>query len=107
MPGLERLAQFQRNAADGVVANLGEAEFQMRGEPFGPHRITGGVEVDDDIGEVLLDKVRQQEAIVQLRAPARQFRRCIGLAPEPRDQRPQQQLLRQAHARMGRHLERT
>ncbi|MNQ86597.1 hypothetical protein D3C85_1017960 [compost metagenome] len=107
MPGLERLTQLQCNTADGVIAHLGKTELQMRGEPFSPHRITGGVEVDDDIGKILLDKVRQQEAIVQLRAPAREFWRCIGLAPEPRHQRPQQQLLRQAHAGMGRHLERT
>ncbi|MNL45422.1 hypothetical protein D3C87_1680680 [compost metagenome] len=48
--------------------------------------------------------MRQQEPVVQLRAPARQLRRRIGFAPETSDQRPQQQLLRQAHARMGWHF---
>ena len=42
---------------------------------------------------------------MQLGAPARQARRRIGLAPEARDQRAQQQLLREAHARVRRHLE--
>ena len=76
----------------------------MRREPFGTQRVAGRVQLDDHVGKVLLDKVRQQEAVMQLSAPARQLRRRIGLAPEPRDQRPQQQLLGQAHARMGRHF---
>ena len=44
------------------------------------------------------DEMRQHEAVVQLRAPAHE-RALVRLAPEPRDQRAQQQLLRQAHAR--------
>ena len=48
----------------------------------------------------------QQEAVVQLGAPAHQ-RRAVGLAPEARDQRAQQQLLDDAHAGMRRHLEGT
>ena len=55
--------------------------------------------------EVLPDEVRQHEAVVQLGAPARQARRPVRLAPEARDQRAQQQLLREAHARVRRHLE--
>ena len=38
--------------------------------------------------------------------PQRVSRRVVRLAPEPRDQRAQQQLLRQAHPRVRRHLER-
>ena len=49
--------------------------------------------------------MRQHEAIVQLRAPADE-RLIVGRLPEPRDERAQQQLLRQAHARVRRHLER-
>ena len=37
--------------------------------------------------------------------PQRTQRAALRLAPEPGDQRAQQQLLREAHARIGRHLE--
>ncbi|MNL17941.1 hypothetical protein D3C87_1390640 [compost metagenome] len=104
VPRLECLTQLQRNTADGVIADLGKTKLQMRRKPFGPYRITGSVEINDDVGKILFDKVRQQEPVVQLRAPARQFWRRVRLTPEPRDQRPQQQLLSQAHARMRRHF---
>ncbi|MCY1176898.1 hypothetical protein D9M73_171860 [compost metagenome] len=90
MPRLKGLAQFQLDAIDGVVADLGKAELQVRRKPLCPHLITGGIEIDDNVGEILVDKVRQQEPVMQLRAPARQFWWCIWLAPEPCDQRPQQ-----------------
>ena len=74
MPGFQGLAQFQFDAADGVVADLGETELQMRGEPFGTQRVARGVEFVDHVGKILLDKMRQHEAIMQLGAPAGQFR---------------------------------
>ena len=46
----------------------------------------------------------QHEAVMQRRAPAH-HRPVERLAPEPGDQRAQQQLLGQAHAGIGRHLE--
>ena len=49
--------------------------------------------------------MRQHEAIVQRRVPVDQSSRVRRL-PEPRDERPQQQLLRQAHPRVRRHFER-
>ena len=42
---------------------------------------------------------------MQLGAPALEPRRAVGLLPEARDQRAQQQLLRERHARVRRHLE--
>ena len=48
---------------------------------------------------------RQHEPVVQLRSPAHEVA-LIGHAPEARDEREQQQLLREAHARVRRHLER-
>jgi hypothetical protein len=48
--------------------------------------------------------MRQHEAVVQRGAPAHQ-RLLVGLGPEARHQRAQQQHLRQAHARVRRHLE--
>ncbi|MNL73861.1 hypothetical protein D3C87_1993890 [compost metagenome] len=64
MPGLQRLTQFQFDATDRVIADLGKTKLQMRRKPLGAHGITGGIKVDDDVGEVLLDKVRQQKPIV-------------------------------------------
>ena len=49
-------------------------------------------------------KYGQHEPIVQLGAPARQAG-GVRLAPEARDQGAEQQLLRDAHARVRRHLE--
>ena len=50
--------------------------------------------------------MRQHEAIVQRRAPTDEVA-VLRLAPEPSDEGTEQQLLREAHARIGRHLERT
>ena len=77
----------------------------MRREPVALEREAVAPQLVEHVVEVVPDEVRQHEAIVQLGAPARQRRR-VRLAPEARDQRPQQQLLRQAHARVRRHLER-
>ena len=62
-------------------------------------------QVGEHVVEVLLDEVRQHEAIVQLGAPADQ-RGLVRRLPEPGDQRAHEQLLREAHARVRRHLER-
>ena len=48
--------------------------------------------------------MRQQPAVVQLRAPARDGR-AVRFAPEFRDEAAQQEMLGQAHARVWRHLE--
>ncbi len=48
--------------------------------------------------------MRQQPAIVQRRTPAHQLA-AIGLLPEARHERAQQQHLHRAHARVRRHLE--
>ena len=50
--------------------------------------------------------MRQHEAVVQRGAPAHEFA-LLRLAPELCDQSPDQQLLRERHARVRRHLERT
>ena len=61
-------------------------------------------QVGDDALEVGPQEVRQHEAVVQRRAPAHQ-RPAVGLLPEPGDERADQQLLGEAHARVRRHLE--
>ncbi|MNE46026.1 hypothetical protein D3C80_1403460 [compost metagenome] len=104
MPGLKGLAQLQFNTVDCVIAHFGETKLQVRGKPLGTQGEARGVELDQNVGKILLDKVRQHEAVMQRRAPACQAFGCIGLAPEPRHQRPQQQLLGQTHARVRRHF---
>jgi hypothetical protein len=49
--------------------------------------------------------MRQHEAVVQIGAPAHRLA-LLRLAPEPGHQRPEQQLLGEAHARVRRHFER-
>ena len=104
MPGLERLAQFEVHAAARDGAEEREAELEVRREPVGLQRVAAAPQVGQHIVEVLRDEVRQHEAVVQLRAPADE-RLIVRRFPEPRDQRPQQQLLREAHPRVRRHLE--
>ena len=50
-------------------------------------------------------KMRQHEPVVQLRAPAHEIA-VVRRSPEARDEREQEQLLREAHPRVRRHLER-
>ena len=76
----------------------------MRREPLELQGMSRPAKFVDHVGKVLPDKVRQQEAIVQGRAPAHQFGRIGGL-PKSRNHGAQQQLLHQAHPRMRRHLE--
>ena len=76
MPGLERLAQFDFSTAalrNRRTSGSGtrNAARTSRGCSAKPGRILLG----DDVREILLDEVRQHEAVVQLGAPARQPRR--------------------------------
>ena len=61
-------------------------------------------QVGEHVEEILPDEMRQHEPVVQRRAPARQ-RPVQRIAPQPREDRADQQLLGEAHARVRRHLE--
>src|SRR5713226_10193561 len=93
------------DAALGYAAERWEAELEMGREPGVLEREPGLAHLGEHVLEVLLDEMRQHEAVVQLRAPARQFLDVRGL-PEAGDQTAEQQLLHQAHAGVRRHLER-
>ena len=67
--------------------------------------VLGHREIFENIVEVHLDKGRQHEAIMQRCAPAREFV-MLRLLPEACDQRAQQELLHDAHARMRWHFKR-
>ena len=105
VPGLQRLAQLQRHAAV-----LGPRRGPGSGTRAGPRtspdrrRSRRRSRSPSTSRKSLPDEMRQHEAVVQRRAPAHQPA-LLRLAPEPGDQRAEQQLLGQAHARVRRHLE--
>ena len=86
------------------LAAEGEAEFELRVEPFRPEGEAVLPEIVEHIDEIRPDVVRQHEAVVQRRAPAHEAA-VERVLPETRDDGAHQQLLREAHARIGRHLE--
>ena len=104
VPGLDGLAKLELDAVVGRLAQQGEAEFEVRHEPLRLEGHAPLAQFAENFKEILHDEVRQHEAVVQRRAPADQ-RLPIGHFPEAGDQRPHQQLLRQAHPRVRRHFE--
>ncbi len=104
VPGLESMAQLEREAALGDAADQREAELEMRCEPLGLEAVACGAEIVEHVGEVLPHEVRQHEIVVQASAPATQPP-LVGAIPEGRDQATQHRLLRHAHAPVRRHLE--
>ena len=106
VPRLERLAQFEVDAAARDrrrTAETGTPDAARTTRAPADTRCAAGRSRTSS--KVLRDEMRQHEAVVQLRAPADE-RLLVRRLPEPRDERAQQQLLRQAHARVRRHLER-
>ena len=104
VPRLDRLAQLDGHAVVAHGAEARKAELEERVEPGRLERVAEAVQVGDHVVQVGGDEMRQQQAIVQRRAPAHQLA-AIGLLPEARDERAQQQHLHHAHARVRRHLE--
>ena len=70
VPGLERAAQREMDAAHRDFAHRREAELEMRREPLGLERVAGLRHLGEHVLEILPDEPRQQEAVVQLGAPA-------------------------------------
>ena len=105
VPRFERLPQFDMDAAPRDRTVHREPELQVRREPLRLHRIPAPPEIGEDVAEIVGHEVRQHEAIVELRVPANQ-RLIVGGLPEAGNERAQQELLRQAHLRVRRHLER-
>ena len=73
VPGLQRAAEFQMNAAlrDGTDGR--ESELEVRREPFLLERITGVVQFFEHVFQIALDEVRQHEAVMQRRSPGHEF----------------------------------
>ena len=100
------MAHLHVDPAGREVPVLGKTEFEVRREPFPLQRIARGVLLLDHVREIVLDEIRQHESVMQLGAPAREALGCVRRLPETRHEGPQQQLLRETHARVRRHLER-
>src|SRR5262249_1327190 len=105
VPRLERVSQFKPDAAVGDCAIERKTKLALGMKPLRIEVIAGAVEIFQNIEKVLPNEVFQHESVVQGCTPT--YRRAaLWLAPEPGDQGAQEQLLRQAHARVRRHFER-
>ncbi len=82
----------------------GKSKLEVRREPFLLKCESRFAQIRDHIFPIELDEIRQHEAVVQRSSPPHEFAAVWSL-PEMRDQRAHQQLLRQTHARVRRHLE--
>src|ERR1700730_9124431 len=87
---------------DGSVRRV--AKFELRREPFESENITGVLQIPKDILHILAHEMRQQETIMNLRAPPHQGF-SIRLFPELGGQGPKQEMLRETHPGMRGHLE--
>src|SRR6516225_2712728 len=105
MPGLDRLAQLQRDAStlDGAVD--WETELPLRLEPDRIEGVTGASEIIQYVQEIFPNEMLEHEAVVKRSAPTRRLA-IEWHSPEPGNERAQQQLLRQTHACVRRHFER-
>ena len=88
-----------------IRPSTGKRNSRCASNHSGSKAIAGPRQIGEHALEILPDEMRQHEAVMQRRAPAHQAA-LLRLAPEPGDQRAEQQLLGQAHARVGRHFER-
>src|SRR5439155_23045626 len=96
MPGLQRLPQFERDAAMMDAAEHRKAKLELGGVPFVRKLVAGLPEFIEHAEKILPEEMRQHEAIVQRRAPADELA-LLWLTPQLCDQRADQQLLRQRH----------
>src|SRR6478672_9245840 len=106
MPGLQRLPQFERDAAMMDAAESRKTKLELGRIPFRREFVAGLPELIEHAEEIFPEEMRQHEAIVQRRTPADELA-LLRFAPELCDQRADQELLRQRHPGIGWHFERT
>src|SRR5262249_61944111 len=82
-----------------------ETKLALRLEPGRVEGISGAGEIVEHAQKIRPDEMSEHELVAQRRTPARE-RAALRRAPEPGDERAQEQLLGKAHARVGRHFER-
>src|ERR1700719_3140051 len=100
------MPQFEVNAARIDRADGGKTKFEMGREPLHFKAITGPFQISQDVLPIELYEMWQHETFMESGAPMDQLL-CVRRSPEVRDQSTDDQLLRKAHSRMGRHLEST
>ena len=105
VPRLHCGAELDLHAGALDDPDQGELEFARGLEPAGIERVPSLLKVGEHAEEILPDEMRQHETVVQFRAPTNRAA-VLRLAPEPGHQCADQQLLGEAHARVGWHLER-
>src|SRR5258706_522467 len=104
VPGLQRGAEFDYDVPLREVADARETELEVRSEPLELERIPGVAQITDYVLEIRLAEVREHPAIMDVGAPANEAV-PVWLAPEFADESAQEEMLRQAHARVWWHLE--
>jgi hypothetical protein len=104
VPRLQGVTQLQVHAAIGNGAIKWKAKLALSMKPVRREIVPGTAKILQHAEKVLPNPVLQHESVMQGGAPADQ-RAALRLAPEPGDQGAQEQLLRQAYARMWRHFE--
>ena len=104
VPRLDGLTQFETHIRVSGRAMARETKLDERREPTEVERVTGALQITNYIPHVGRDKMRQHELIVQARAPTNELA-CVGRFPEARDQRAQQQHLRETHLCVRWHFE--
>src|SRR5687767_7314986 len=103
MPWFERLADFDLDSAwhDGSI--FWKPEFKMGIKPLLLQRVAILLKVVDDLAKIFSNEMWQHEPIVKRGTPANQLL-LVRILPESSDESPQQQLLRETHPRVRRHL---
>ena len=97
------MAQLDGDTRRGDGTNSRKAELEVRREPLVLKHVSGFAQFLQNVLPVELDKMRQHETVMQRVSPVNQFA-PVRFFPESGDQRSHDQLLGQAHARVGRHF---
>src|SRR5215469_11506264 len=92
VPRLERVSQFQPDAAAGDGTIKRKTKLALGMKPIRIEVVAGAAEIFQNPEKVPPNEVLQHESVVQRRAPT--YRGAtLWLAPEPNDQRAQEKLL--------------
>src|ERR1035441_337764 len=103
VPRLQGVPQLQPHTLPGYRTDLRKAKLEVWGKPLYLELEPRLTKVRHHALPVDLNKVRQHEAVVQRGPPPYEFP-AVWRFPETCRERPHQQLLREAHLRVRRHL---
>jgi hypothetical protein len=106
IPRFEGLADFDVDAGGCEGADERTAKFELSTEPGGFHGNACGIQVSDNVVEILPEAVWEEELVVDGVFPVDQ-RFEKGAFPEGDRKSANEQLLNEAHTFVGRHFEAT